>query len=87
VSKGPFDPVALQASEDLIANQQKASTSKPKRERLGGHFIRVSFLGCDLGSAWEALVPGNVLRTRLLTQRGRTKNAAATDSMSALARG
>jgi len=41
--KDAFDPEALKASEDLIANQRKAAAPKPRYERQQGRFVMVPF--------------------------------------------
>ena len=41
--ENPFDPGALAATEDLIANQRKTAAPRVRRNRPDGQFIRVPF--------------------------------------------
>jgi hypothetical protein len=72
----PFDPKALAASIDLIANQRKTGTGpKPKRPRLKGRFILVPFDAYPMFRAQELVA----LRVLYLTRCERSQTVVLTN--------
>jgi hypothetical protein len=73
---GPFNPKALEASPDLIANQRKTRAGlKPKRPRADGRFTMVPFDRFALFRAQELVA----LRLLYLTWSERSQTVVLTN--------